>query len=203
MTNETGRLPASTLQLVQAGIYLAKPQARALTRLQAAAKKLGHTVTVARPAGGYRPAAVQNAMHHAGSPDGTAAERIRWGLSTVSTVAIAEHPYGTHETGTRVDLLVDGRVCTAVWFIALAAQYGFTREFGASDPNHFEHDGRTATALVVIPKPKPKTIRVKSGDTLGEIAARAKLTLSAILALNPAIDDPDRIYVGQTIRIHR
>lgn len=203
MTYPVGHIPASALQLVQTGIYLLKPQARALARLQAAAKKLGHTVTVARPAGGVRTEAVQNAMHHAGSAAGSRAEKERWGLSTVSTVAIATHPNGTHEHGDRVDLLVDRRICTQVWFIALAAKYGFTREFGASDPNHYRHDGKTATTLVVLPKPKPKTVTVHSGDTLGEIAARQKLTLPAVLALNPKIHDPDLIYVGQKITVRR
>ena len=42
---------------------------------------------------------------------------------------------------------------------------------------------------------------VKSGDTLIAIARRNRLTLNRLLALNPEIDDPDLITIGQAIRI--
>lgn len=43
---------------------------------------------------------------------------------------------------------------------------------------------------------------VKSGDTLGKIAARYKLSLSELLRRNPQISDSNRIYPGQRIRIN-
>lgn len=43
--------------------------------------------------------------------------------------------------------------------------------------------------------------RVVSGDTLSQIALRAQVPMSQILALNPAIKNPDLIRVGQVLRI--
>ena len=43
--------------------------------------------------------------------------------------------------------------------------------------------------------------RVVAGDTLSEIAVRAQVPMGQILALNPAIKNPDRISVGQILRI--
>ena len=42
---------------------------------------------------------------------------------------------------------------------------------------------------------------VKKGDTLGGIAKKYGVTVDAILALNPSIKDPNKIYVGQVIKI--
>ncbi|MFE0473663.1 peptidoglycan-binding protein [Streptomyces sp. NPDC058947] len=42
---------------------------------------------------------------------------------------------------------------------------------------------------------------VKRGDTLGEIAARHRVTLEQILAWNPEIEDPDVIFPDQRIRV--
>ena len=46
-----------------------------------------------------------------------------------------------------------------------------------------------------------KTVTVKAGDTLSEIAAREGISLSEILRLNPGIENPSLIYPGQVIRI--
>jgi len=43
--------------------------------------------------------------------------------------------------------------------------------------------------------------RVVAGDTLSEIALRAQVPMGQILALNPSIKNPDRISVGQILRI--
>ncbi|MBQ6927638.1 MAG: LysM peptidoglycan-binding domain-containing protein [Oscillospiraceae bacterium] len=43
--------------------------------------------------------------------------------------------------------------------------------------------------------------RVVGGDTLSQIALRAQVPMSQILALNPAIKNPDLIRVGQVLRI--
>jgi len=45
------------------------------------------------------------------------------------------------------------------------------------------------------------TYSVKSGDTLGKIAARSGTSLSALLAVNPQIKNPSLIYVGQIINL--
>ncbi len=43
--------------------------------------------------------------------------------------------------------------------------------------------------------------RVVAGDTLSQIAQRAQVPMNQILALNPAIKNPDLIRVGQVLRI--
>ncbi|MDD5017014.1 MAG: LysM peptidoglycan-binding domain-containing protein [Eubacteriales bacterium] len=45
------------------------------------------------------------------------------------------------------------------------------------------------------------TYTVKSGDTLYKIAQNYDVTLNEILAANPSITNPSKIYVGQTITI--
>lgn len=45
------------------------------------------------------------------------------------------------------------------------------------------------------------TYTVRAGDTLAKIAARFGVSVQAILAANPQITNPDRIYVGQRITI--
>ncbi|WP_339650026.1 LysM domain-containing protein [uncultured Marinobacter sp.] len=42
---------------------------------------------------------------------------------------------------------------------------------------------------------------VKSGDTLSAIAQRHQTTLSSLLRLNPDIDNPDRIFPGQRLKL--
>ncbi len=44
---------------------------------------------------------------------------------------------------------------------------------------------------------------VRPGDTLSAIADRHDMTLDALLALNPSIHDPDRIFPGQRIMVAR
>ncbi len=42
---------------------------------------------------------------------------------------------------------------------------------------------------------------VKSGDTLSAIAQRHQTTLSSLLRLNPDVDNPDRIFPGQILKL--
>ncbi len=51
------------------------------------------------------------------------------------------------------------------------------------------------------PGPSPERYTVRSGDTLGGIADRFDTTVRALMAANPSIRDPDRIYAGQSLRI--
>ena len=44
-------------------------------------------------------------------------------------------------------------------------------------------------------------VTVRSGDTLSGIAARNGVALDALLAANPQIGNPDRIFPGQTVRL--
>lgn len=49
--------------------------------------------------------------------------------------------------------------------------------------------------------PAPKTVTVKSGQTLGKIAAALGVTLAALILANPQIKNPDVITPGQTITV--
>jgi hypothetical protein len=51
------------------------------------------------------------------------------------------------------------------------------------------------------PQPPSSTYVVQPGDTLGGIARRFGVSLSALLRANPQIDDPDRIFPGQVLNI--
>lgn len=46
-----------------------------------------------------------------------------------------------------------------------------------------------------------KTVVVKAGDTLSEIAVREGISLSELLRLNPDIENPSLIYPGQIVRV--
>lgn len=53
------------------------------------------------------------------------------------------------------------------------------------------------------PEPTPTYFNytVKKGDTLSGIAAKYGVTQEAIMAINPSIKDPNKIYIGQVIKI--
>ena len=52
----------------------------------------------------------------------------------------------------------------------------------------------------VVPS-KSKSYSIKSGDTLSQIAKRQGTTLKALLAANPNIKDPNKIRIGQKIKM--
>ena len=55
------------------------------------------------------------------------------------------------------------------------------------------------TGWIVSPAPARKTYTVAAGDTLSGIAAKNGLTTVQIIALNPQIQNPNLIYVGETV----
>jgi hypothetical protein len=144
-----GRLSASELTMVN-GIPLGNRAAisfMAMDRDCRAATGVG--VWIAAPHGGYRSLVVQGAIG---------------GLNAGSTIVVAGAGYSTHGLGTRADIGSfppaknlgqygdDGRKRRA-WLLAHASNYGWTREFGEADPNHFKHDGieRNFAAPVIAP----------------------------------------------------
>ena len=48
---------------------------------------------------------------------------------------------------------------------------------------------------------KTSSVKVKSGNTLSQIAKSKGITLKALLAANPSITNPNKIRVGQSIKI--
>lgn len=130
--SSNGQVPSSDLVTVQSGIQLSRPTANAWFRMLQAGSSTGHRIGVATPAGGYRSLAVQADMR---------ARPWLYNLSKQSTKKLAPTGQSTHGYGTRVDVVGD-----LAWAIANGPRFGFFREFGASDPNHFKHDGVTATS---------------------------------------------------------
>lgn len=51
------------------------------------------------------------------------------------------------------------------------------------------------------PADSGQTYYVKKGDTLRKIAEKFGTTVDALLKLNPGIKDPNRIYVGQALKV--
>lgn len=49
---------------------------------------------------------------------------------------------------------------------------------------------------------RPQTYIIKKGDTLSKIAKANGITLATLLRLNPQITNPNKIYVGQEIKLY-
>jgi hypothetical protein len=129
-----GKLTSDELSNV-GGMQLANSTARAWEAMVDAAKADGITLAIVRPAGAYRSYFVQGDMKKNPSA---------YNLSTASSVAIAGPGYSTHGLGNAVDV----SACTGArlaWMLKNGPRFGFTRTFGARDPNHFGHDGTVPT----------------------------------------------------------
>ncbi len=69
--------------------------------------------------------------------------------------------------------------------------------------------GVLAAALVLSPvlpaaaqgSPCGDSVEVETGDTLNAISRRCQVTVAALLAANPAITNPDLIFVGQVLNV--
>lgn len=203
--SSNGRLTASELTTVQAGIKLATKTAKRFALLKAEAKKkYGWTIAIAPPGGGYRSFAVQGEMRLASM--GNTALAAKWHLNPHSSVPLAKAGGSSHGFGTRMDIV--GAPLNGTFF-ALAAKYGFVREFGSADPNHFMDTGTykvtVATTVKAATVSKKTYYVVKSGDTLTSIAKhystpKKTLTVKHLIALNPGIK-PDKIQIKQKVRV--
>ena len=67
--------------------------------------------------------------------------------------------------------------------------------------SEFKSKATKPTPKVSKPTPKVTSYSIKSGDTLSQIAKKAGTTLKALLAANPSIKDPNKIRVGQKIKL--
>jgi LysM repeat protein len=71
-----------------------------------------------------------------------------------------------------------------------------------TNPNRIYAGQRLTMSGNTPPPPVPGTTYVvKRGDTLGNIAARYRITLTALLKANPGITNRDSIYAGQVITL--
>jgi hypothetical protein len=99
-------------------------------RMRAAAAADGVTISIVEPAGAYRTAWVQNDMVD---------RPWLYNLNPNSTVKFSR--YGqSHGWGNRFD----ANSAAVPWLLRRGAEFGWIREYGARDPNHFKHDGVTA-----------------------------------------------------------
>lgn len=139
-----GRLPASALRTVAPGTQLANSAANAFLNLVLIAKMLDGTRV--KPAGsvgaGYRDLGMAMRFYRAGQGDKLLRQQL--GIDPNLKVSIG-YP-GSHVRGDRIDMLFSTGVTRAN--LSLAERYGFTREFGERDVNHYQHDGRTAVSGV-------------------------------------------------------
>jgi LysM repeat protein len=74
---------------------------------------------------------------------------------------------------------------------------------GNQGPTQFTHHGAAAAARAQPAANVSANVVyvVRAGDTLAKIAARYRVSTSALLAANPSIRNPNRIYIGQRIVI--
>lgn len=98
--------------------------------MKAEAARAGVALSIVEPAGAYRTAWVQNDM--VDHPE-------RYNLNPNSVIKFSR--YGqSHGWGNRIDV----NQAALPWMLANAARFGWSREYGTRDPNHFKHDGTTA-----------------------------------------------------------
>lgn len=71
---------------------------------------------------------------------------------------------------------------------------------GLKDPRGYKKEG-PAPKKPAIKKASGGPVKVKSGDTLSQIAKSKGVTLKALLAANPNIKNANQIRVGQSIKI--
>lgn len=208
MAYANGAVPAAALTTI-AGCQLLDGTAHAFTQWQAACAAEGITLTTWGRYSGFRSLVVQAGMqkayddYHAGRAGGVAA-MAKYGMDRTSRARPANPGGSRHGDARAVDIRVTkGSQARAR---EIGKRFGFSWPFGLDDVNHMLHDGKTATtAPVKATAAKPavrKTVIVKNGDTLSKVAARTKITLGKIKALNPQVRGPKYvIHPGDTIRV--
>lgn len=141
-TYPNGRVPVGALTELSHGFLLLNSVANAYRGWHAASRLHGVRIDPVDSYGsGYRSLAVQKVFWEAGQGNRVAAAMAN--LDPDLKVNIAVPGYSSHGTGTRADVLFNHHSPDAS-NIALAKKYGFTREFGNDDTNHFRHDLKTA-----------------------------------------------------------
>lgn len=197
-TYPNGELPDSALSEIAPGERLAGPSANAYRALVAAGKAHGISIRLAAGVGSaYRSLSVQRDYWDAYNGNAAAAKRV--GLNPASRIRVAQPRGSSHGFGTRADLLFNGSSSPDAADLALAKQYGWTREFGADDPNHFEHDGRTAISSTASSAPTSTTVR--SGEGGIAVAGRVGISFAQLQKLNPGVANWGALELGQKLRI--
>lgn len=131
-----GRLTDGELETVEDNDRLSRTTAAAFRNARAAwYAEGGSGACIVEPAGAYRDYETQRRMKY-GIPS-----YAYWNLNPNSKAGLASPGSSTHGTGTRFDATSGFNN----FLLRRGREFGFTREFGANDPNHWKHDGRTAT----------------------------------------------------------
>ena len=99
------------------------------------------------------------------------------------------------------------RVVKGDTMFEIARRFGVTLEAlilanpQIKDPNRIYPGEEICIPTGVAPMPCPNGVlyTVKSGDTMYEIARRNNISLASLIAANPQIVDPNKIYPGQVI----
>lgn len=84
---------------------------------------------------------------------------------------------------------------------AIAQRYGVPTELLAADNGIGDPDRIGSGAALTVATPPSNVVVVAAGDTLGGLAERHGTTVADLMALNPQIDDPDRITAGNGLRV--
>lgn len=101
------------------------------------------------------------------------------------------------------------------WFVSLSLAQEPERSYVAYEFSFWEDRGLYKPSLATVntvtaapaaapqaaPAASPAYYTVKKGDTLWAIAKAHNLELSALIALNPQIKNPNLIYVGDRVRV--
>lgn len=106
--------------------------AAAFFAARAAAAADGVRLIIVEPAGAYRSAFVQNDM--VDHPE-------NYNLNSASSIGFSRSGQ-SHGWGNRIDV----NSAAVSWMLRRGGEFGWIREYGARDPNHFKHDGTTAIA---------------------------------------------------------
>lgn len=165
---------------------------------------------------GYRSTAEQNQLYAQGR---TTAQLERDGLKGVkgkpyqNIVTYAKGGQSNHNYGVAVDLFQYAKNGDAIFktdanFMKIVAamkrkglKWGGDWTGGFKDYPHFELYDKINGQSKPSNSAKKKKYVIKKGDTLGEVALAYHVTLPEIMALNPKITNPSRIYVGQVIQL--
>lgn len=197
---ENGRIPSSELITVAVGVQLLTGAAWAYRALLAQG---AHEHIAIKPApgvgSGYRDLDLQALYYKAWQGDKAARATVHY--NTSSTTKVAAPGGSSHGWGNRIDLLFDGSQNPDSADLNLAKRFGWAREFGSSDSNHFEHDGKTAIHPPQPAAPAHQFYVVRPGDNLTHIAAAHQLSLAQLEHLNPQIPDYNLIRPGEKIRV--
>jgi hypothetical protein len=139
-----GKVPTTLLKTWSGGTPLLSATYGALKSLALLAEIQGIAVRPASGLGsGYRDIACQKIFYDGSR--GNVHDAQLADLNPNSIIRVATPGSSSHGYGDRVDLVFNGSASPSKLDLALANHCGFVREFGAEDPNHFRHDGRTAT----------------------------------------------------------